>query len=148
MNRRRTRLATIAAAALLVVGCSRESKIPAAFLNEPLLKAPPGATQLERIQHGDRSGGVVQITSDALVKSVFVSPETVEEVAAYYRGVDPLLRDEGSTDVVLVTESKLRRVEVRIDTAVPFSDETGKPYVAPRGAKTFVTVSVRAPIFQ
>ena len=106
MNRRRTRFACIIAATLLFFACSSESKIPDAFLSEPLLKGPSGATQLDRNQRGATSAGIVSVTSGAFVEVVLATPDSQEAVAKYYRGVDPtLVKDAGSLGNVLVTES-------------------------------------------
>ena len=67
----------------------------------------------------------------------------------FYKGIDPaLVKDPGLLGNVLVTESKLRRVEIRIDSLAPRSSESGEPYPSPAKSATFITVTVSAPISQ
>ncbi len=147
MRRWGRRFECIVIATALLAGCSSEKKIPAAFLSEPLLKAPPRATQLDRNQRGATSAGIVAVTSGAFVEVVLATPDSLEAVGEYYRGVDPTLKKANDrTGNVLTTESKLRRVDIQIDSDVPSSSETGKRYVAPPDAKTFISLTISEPI--
>lgn len=153
----RVRAAVVTAAALLAgIGCGGDGDGAAALRDEPILTAPPGATELLRASAGPQGGGLVGVEKPGYVEVVWASPSVATEVVAYYQGEHGqrygLSPDAGSgagqQHVLSGLAPKVGdrypavRIVVREDRAHVVDGDPSRLADPPGGTRSYVTVRI------